>query len=145
MLARAFTSLKSLREATIGNLMSLPDIGPIVAQNIYEFLRIEKNQLMIDELINLGVHWDVGKPPEVEQVLQGEVWVLTGTLSSLTRNDAKARLQALGAKVSGSVSSKTDCVVAGAASGSKLMKAQSLNIKVIQEDELLKLLEQQNV
>ncbi len=145
LLARAFTSLKSLREATIGNLMSLPDIGPIVAQNIYEFLRIEKNQIIIDELINLGVRWDVGKPPEVEQVLQGEVWVLTGTLSSLTRNDAKARLQALGAKVSGSVSSKTDCVVAGAASGSKPIKAQSLNIKVIQEDELLELLEQQNV
>ena len=71
--------------------------------------------------------------------------MLTGTLSKLTRNDARLRLQALGAKVSGSVSSKTDCVVAGDASGSKLIKAKSLNIRIIHEDELLKLLEQRNV
>ena len=145
VLARSFFGLNLLFEATISNLMSVPDIGLIVAQKIYEFLRVEKNQSLINELISLGIHWDIEEPPEVKQVLRGEVWVLTGTLSTLTRNDAKVRLQALGAKVSGSVSSKTDCVVAGDASGSKLIKAKALNIRIIYEAELLKLLEQRNV
>ncbi len=141
VLSRFFVLLDSLREATISKLMSIPDVGPIVAQNIYEFLRVKDNQLLIDELISLGIHWEAEKPSKVNQVLRGQVWVLTGSLSTLTRNDAKVRLQSLGAKVSSSVSSKTACVVAGAAPGSKLTKAKSFNVKVISEEELLKFLD----
>ena len=139
ILARYFGALDPLREATIENLLAIPDIGPVVANNIYEFFREKDNQLLIDDLMELGIHWEIEESSKKNEVLQGEVWVLTGTLLNVTRNDAKLRLQALGAKVSSSVSSKTDCIVAGDSAGSKLMKAQSLNIRVIHEDELLDL------
>ena len=96
---------------------------------------------MVDALIAAGIHWpDIKVAAEDLLILKGQTWVLTGTLTQLNRSDAKAKLQDLGAKVAGSVSKKTDCVVAGDAAGSKLVKAQELGIKVIDEDALIKIL-----
>ena len=100
---------------------------------------------MIERLIACGVHWETEIERELDQVLEGQTCVLTGSLSSLTRNEAKVSLQSLGAKVVGSVSVKTTFVVAGDAAGSKLAKAQALGVKIVNEDELLKLLLKHNV
>ncbi len=100
---------------------------------------------MIERLIACGVHWKIEIERELDQVLEGQTCVLTGSLSSLTRNEAKVSLQSLGAKVAGSVSVKTTFVVAGDAAGSKLAKAQALGVKIVTEDELLKLLSKHNV
>ncbi len=97
---------------------------------------------MIDELLTAGIRWEEEAGAANPEALNGQTYVLTGTLTTLTRGEAKARLLSLGAKVAGSVSAKTTCVVAGDAAGSKLTKAQSLGIDIVSEDELLALLEQ---
>jgi len=138
-----FHDLQPLREASVESLQEVDDVGPIVAEKIAAFFGQKNNQTVIDQLVDAGVCWE----PEVVEALtsrrdlSGETVVLTGTLSKLTRNDAKARLQALGAKVTGSVSSKTSFVVAGDAAGSKLTKAQELGVRVLTEQELIDLLE----
>ena len=138
-----FHDLQPLREASVESLQEVDDVGPIVAAKIAAFFGQKNNQAVIDQLVAAGVCWE----PEVVEALtsrrdlSGETVVLTGTLSKLTRNDAKARLQALGAKVSGSVSSKTSFVVAGDAAGSKLTKAQELGVLVLTEQDLIDLLE----
>ncbi|MEM7365202.1 MAG: NAD-dependent DNA ligase LigA [Pseudomonadota bacterium] len=142
-LALHFHDLQPLREASVESLQEVDDVGPIVAEKIAAFFGQTNNQLVIDQLVEAGVRWE---PEVVEEAassrdLSGETVVLTGTLSTLTRNDAKARLQALGAKVSGSVSSKTSFVVAGDAAGSKLTKAQELGVRVLTEQDLIDLLE----
>ena len=140
-LAAHFGDLPPLRAATREELEFIPDIGPIVAAKIYSFLHQESNSKVIDDLIACGVHWEPVATDQLANKLNGQTWVLTGTLSTLTRNEAKARLQSLGARVSGSVSAKTDCVVAGSAAGSKLVKAEKLGVEVIDEDLLISLLE----
>jgi DNA ligase (NAD+) len=140
-LAGAFGDLDPLMEASEEQLLSVPDIGPVVAGHIHSFFRQEDNLRVIERLRSEGVSWE--PVPVAEQgakPLEGQTFVLTGTLSTMTRNDAKARLQALGAKVAGSVSKNTDYVVAGEAAGSKLTKAQELGVDILDEDALAQLL-----
>jgi DNA ligase (NAD+) len=140
-LAREFGDLDALIEAPEERLESIPDIGPVVAKHIVHFFRQPHNIEVIDKLRNAGLSW-----PRIEktlhQPLQGHTYVLTGSLSGMTRDEAKQRLQALGAKVSGSVSAKTTALIAGEKSGSKLGKAESLGVAVLSEQDLLRLLQQ---
>ena len=143
-LATHFGSLQRIKEADKDTLVDAPDIGPIVAAHIVEFFSEPHNTQIIDELVELGVTWEETEPGggNTSDALAGNTYVLTGTLSTMTRDEAKARLLALGAKVSGSVSAKTTAVVAGEKAGSKLTKAQSLDVEVMDEEALLSLLEE---
>lgn len=139
-LAAHFASLDALRVATVEQLTAVEDVGVVVAQHVAHFFAQPHNLEVIDALIAAGVHWPAIEAPSADaQPLKGQTWVLTGTLNQLNRNDAKAQLQTLGAKVAGSVSKNTDCLVAGEAAGSKLAKAQELGVKVIDEEALLAL------
>ena len=141
-LAQHFGTLEKLKIATTDDLQKVPDIGPIMAKHIVAFFRQAHNLEIIQRLQEIGIHWTENEPPTATtQSLAGKTFVLTGTFSQMTRNEAKARLQALGAKVSGSVSKKTHIVVAGEKAGSKLEKAHALGIKVIDEAALIMLLQ----
>ncbi|RQH07913.1 NAD-dependent DNA ligase LigA [Paraburkholderia dinghuensis] len=145
-LAKHFGSLDPLMIAPIEELLEVNDVGPIVAESIQQFFAEEHNRTVIEQLRAPGkVTWPEGPPaPRAPQgVLAGKTVVLTGTLSTLTRDEAKEMLEAAGAKVAGSVSKKTDYVVAGADAGSKLAKAEELGVPVLDEDGLRKLLEGQ--
>ncbi len=137
-LARHFGKLKNLMDADEARLQQVPDVGPVVAQSIFAFFREKHNVDVIDDLLGEnrgGVSLKESEGEPVENLpLAGKTFVLTGTLS-MSRDDAKERLEALGAKVSGSVSKKTFCVVAGAEAGSKLDKAQELGVTVWNEQE----------
>jgi DNA ligase (NAD+) len=141
-LARYFGSLDRLTSADETSLQKVPDVGPVVAQSITAFLAEPHNLLVIAQLRASGVSWleHDGDQGEILR-LSGKTFVLTGTLPTLTRDEAKAALEALGAKVAGSVSKKTDYVVAGVETGSKLDKARELGVPVIDEQELINLLE----
>ena len=139
-LASHFGDLDPLRKADLEALQRVPDVGPIVAAHIDGFFRQDGNTQIIDSLIASGVHWETVTPSAVPQTLAGQTIVLTGTLTEMSRNDAKQRLTAMGAKVSGSVSAKTTLVIAGDAAGSKLAKAQALGIEVRDEAGLIALL-----
>ncbi|TXG87787.1 MAG: NAD-dependent DNA ligase LigA [Rhodocyclaceae bacterium] len=137
-LARAFGSLDRLLAADEAALTQVPDVGPIVARCIVEFLAEEHNRQVIDELRAAGVQWEEGEPQTaVSGAFAGKTFVLTGTLPSLAREEAKALIEAQGGKVAGSVSKKTDYVVAGAEAGSKLDKALALGVPVLDEAQLL--------
>ncbi|ORU92018.1 MAG: DNA ligase (NAD(+)) LigA [Cycloclasticus sp. symbiont of Bathymodiolus heckerae] len=141
-LARFFGSLEALQLASVEDLEKVPDVGPIVAQHVIAFFELEHNCEVINDLRERGVNWsDTCIEPQGVQVLSDKIFVLTGALSAMTRDQAKAELQALGAKVTGSVSKKTDYLVAGEDSGSKLKKALSLGVTVLAEQDLLELLE----
>ncbi len=138
-LARHFGNLHDLREAGTETLQAIRDIGPVVARHIAGFFAEPHNLEVIDRLINADVHWPQEHPQQRVNVdLAGKIFVLTGTLSSMGRSEARERLLALGARVSSSVSSKTDYVVAGSEAGSKLDKAEKLGITVLGEEEFLK-------
>ncbi len=141
VLARHFGRLQPLMESDEDTLQTIPDIGPIVAANITGFFRQDHNRELITKLQNLGIHWPEETPTHQSQTLAGKTFVLTGTLTTLHRDDAKEKLQALGAKVSGSVSTKTTYVVVGEDPGSKLTKAQELGIPILTEEAFLQLLE----
>ena len=137
-----FRDFDSIRNAELTQLEEVADVGPVVAKNIYGFFRQPHNISVIDELLQAGIRWPLQDiQQEITLPLKGQTFVLTGTLPSLTRDEAKQRLQELGAKVSGSVSGSTDFVVAGEAAGSKLTRAESLGVPVIDEEALLKKLE----
>jgi len=138
-LAVYFKSLNGVIQADEDQLVLVPDIGPIVAANIAHFFNQEINLKVLESLLDSGVVPEF-ETEEITQILEGQTYVLTGTLSQLTRNEAKVKLQAMGAKVSGSVSKNTSCVVAGDAAGSKLSKARELGVQIIDEDGLIKLL-----
>jgi DNA ligase (NAD+) len=138
-LAVHFGDLDLLRGATAEDLQEVPDVGPIVADKISDFFSQTVNQQVVDALVSSGINWPEEKKKVGGETLQGKTYVLTGSLSQMTRSEAKANLQILGAKVSGSVSKNTDCVVAGDAAGSKLAKAQDLNIPIIDEEALVAL------
>ena len=141
-LARQFGDLDGLMAADVDALQSVPDVGPVVAASIVGFFAEAHNREVIAGLRAAGVHWPVGQPVvAAAQPLAGKTLVLTGTLPTLKRDDAKARIEAAGGKVAGSVSKKTDYVVAGEEAGSKLDKARELGVAVIDEAELLKLLD----
>jgi DNA ligase (NAD+) len=139
-LAQAFGDLDTLMRASAEELEAVRDIGPVVAQHIVHFFQQPHNRDVIRRLIKAGVNWPAVKRAR-HQPLQGETYVLTGTLSSMTRDQARQKLQALGATVAGSVSAKTTAVIAGEKAGSKLAKAEELGVRIVSEDELLKLLE----
>ena len=140
-LAREFGRLAALMDATEERLEKVRDIGPVVASHIVQFFRQAHNREVIDRLVAAGICWPDVEPVEHEP-LEGNTYVLTGTLSGITREEAKQKLQALGAKVSGSVSKKTTAVIAGEKAGSKLAKAEALGVKVLSEDDLMELLKQ---
>ncbi|MFC3284432.1 NAD-dependent DNA ligase LigA [Litchfieldella rifensis] len=140
-LARHFGTLAALMDAEVADLEAVNDVGPVVAEHIHTFFQQPHNRDTIDDLIAQGMQWEEEEIGERPQPLNGQTWVLTGTLESMTRDEGKARLQALGAKVSGSVSKKTAGVVAGPGAGSKLTKAEELGVDVLDEDEFLKRLE----
>ncbi|MHA9606457.1 NAD-dependent DNA ligase LigA [Klebsiella pneumoniae] len=142
-LAAHFGTLEALEQASIEELQKVPDVGIVVATHTFNFFAEESNRDVIAQLLAEGVRWPapvVVKAEEIDSPFAGKTVVLTGSLSQLSRDDAKARLVALGAKVAGSVSKKTDLVIAGEAAGSKLAKAQELGIEVIDEAEMMRLL-----
>lgn len=145
VLAEHFGSLEALMEADEETLQQVDDVGPVVARHIRVFFDNDENCEVIRRLREAGVQWPEQAGRKVSDVLAGQSWVLTGTLETMTRDEARARLQALGAKVSGSVSKKTRCVVAGPGAGSKLDKAEELGIEVIDEQALLTLLAEHEV
>ncbi|HGO5290579.1 TPA: NAD-dependent DNA ligase LigA [Photobacterium damselae] len=138
-LAHYFETLEALMTASKEQLIEVPDVGEIVAAHIFNFFREEHNLTVVNDLRDVGIHWpDIEKvADDVELPFEGKTVVLTGSLSQLSRTEAKEALQKLGAKVTGSVSKKTDLVVAGEAAGSKLTKAQELGIEVWDEQQLI--------
>ena len=139
-LANYFLTLKNIQTANIDELQDVADVGEIVAKNIINFFKEDHNLAVVSKL-NEIMFWPAIEQKSVEQQpLKDLIYVITGTLSKMGRSEAKAALQALGAKVSGSVSVKTDYLVAGEKAGSKLTKAQDLGVKVLTEDDLLTLL-----
>ena len=137
-LANHFKTLEALQNADLEALQQVPDVGEVVANRILAFWHEPHNVAVVNDLIQQGVHWDDVEVKEVgENLFKGKTVVLTGTLTQMGRNEAKALLQDMGAKVSGSVSAKTDFVIAGDAAGSKLTKAQELGVTVLTEEEFL--------
>jgi DNA ligase (NAD+) len=140
-LARHFGKLDGIMDASVEELLQVPDVGPIVAESIHAFFQQAHNREVIEQLRACGVHWEEGEPAvQAPKPLSGKTVVLTGTLPTLSRDEAKELLEAAGAKVAGSVSKKTDYVVAGAEAGSKLDKARELGVAVLDEDGLRQLL-----
>ncbi|EJD6475050.1 NAD-dependent DNA ligase LigA [Providencia rettgeri] len=143
-LAAHYTTLEAVMAADEESLKTVQDIGHVVAKHVVNFFREPHNQAVIEDLLTkANIHWPVVKvvnSAEIDSPFAGKTVVLTGSMSILTRDEAKDKLVALGAKVSGSVSKKTDLVIAGEAAGSKLAKANELGIRVIDENELIRLL-----
>ena len=140
-LATHYKTLSAIKEAGIESLKSVSDVGEIVAKHLYYFLRQDHNLEVIEQLITAGVHWpEIEAVDESELLLLDKTFVITGSFEAISRNDIKAALQALGAKVAGSVSKKTNTLVAGTAAGSKLTKATELGIEILDESAVLKLL-----
>jgi len=141
-LARHFGNLDAIMDAGVEALQEAPDVGPVVAESIAGFMREPHNREVIEQLRAAGVRWTEGAPaaPEPAGPFAGKIVVLTGTLAAMTREEAKERIEAGGGKVTGSVSKKTDFVVAGAEAGSKLDRAQELGVAVLDEEGFLKLL-----
>ena len=139
-LAAHYCELSEIQKADVDSLQEVSDVGVIVAQHLVNFFAETHNLQVINELIEVGIHW-----PKIEKIavealpLAGLTYVLTGSLQEMDRTEAKSKLQALGAKVAGSVSAKTSCVVAGEKAGSKLTKAQDLGVDVMNETQLLAL------
>jgi DNA ligase (NAD+) len=142
-LARHFGTLEAIMQADAERLLAVPDVGPVVAQSIVDFFGEAHNIEVVQQLRALGVQWQEHDGVSTEPLpLSGKTFVLTGTLASLGRDEAKSRLEALGAKVAGSVSKKTHYVVAGVEAGSKLEKAQELGVPVLDEQAFLQLLQE---
>ena len=140
-LANHFCSLENIMHATEIQLLEVPDIGPIVAENLMTFFKQEHNIEVVNQLLEVGIHWPKIEQKAVgEQSLLGQTFVITGTLETMGRNDAKTALQNLGAKVAGSVSKKTSHVVIGENAGSKAQKAAGLGINLLDENALIELL-----
>lgn len=143
-LAAHFVKLDALMAADQEALVEVADVGPIMAEHIVHFFSNEANQAVIKELREEGVSWAEAVVEVRSDQLAGQTWVLTGTLETMTRDEAKQKLQALGAKVAGSVSKKTSVVVAGPGAGSKLEKAQSLGVEIMDEAGLIALFDHQD-
>ncbi|MBU3133644.1 NAD-dependent DNA ligase LigA [Clostridium gasigenes] len=134
-LVNTFKSLEGLKNATFDELVAVPEVGDIVAKGVIEFLKEEKVVNTIDELLSLGVNPKYEEKKIISSPFEGKTVVVTGTLKSYSRGEIKSKLEMLGAKVSGSVSKKTDYVVAGEEAGSKLIKANDLGVRVLTEEE----------
>ena len=141
-LARHFGTLDAIMDASVEQLLQVPDVGPVVAQSLHTFFQQPHNREVVEQLRACGVTWPEGAPAErAPQILAGKTVVLTGTLPTLSRDAAKDMLEAAGAKVAGSVSKKTSYVVAGEDAGSKLARAQELGVPVLDEAGMLALLQ----
>ena len=142
-LASYFKTIENIAQASIERLQKVDDVGEIVAKHLYYFFRQEHNQAVVTQLIEAGVHWDeIKEKSDAQLPLKGQTWVITGTLSTMGRSEAKEIIAALGAKVAGSVSAKTTMLVAGEKAGSKLAKAQDLGIDTLDEQGLIDFLKQ---
>jgi DNA ligase (NAD+) len=143
-LASHFGAIDRIMDADAEQLEEVPDVGPVVAESIAAFFRERHNREVVEQLRAAGVHWPEGARAKKAAAgpFAGKIVVLTGTLGSMGRDDAKERIEAAGGKVTGSVSKKTDYVVAGSEAGSKLDRATELGIRVLDENEFLKLLEE---
>jgi DNA ligase (NAD+) len=140
-MARHFGQLDRIMDATEEQLLEVNDVGPIVAQSLRTFFDQPHNREVVEQLRACGVRWEEGEPAaQTPKPLAGKTFVLTGTFPTLSRDQAKDLLEAAGAKVAGSVSKKTDYVVAGVEAGSKLSKAQELGVAVLDEAEMLALI-----
>ncbi|WP_100640242.1 NAD-dependent DNA ligase LigA [Marinobacter salexigens] len=144
-LASHFGTLEAVASADEEALIAVPDVGPIVAGHIRSFFEQPHNRETLDALREAGVKWQDEEVTAGARPLQGQTWVLTGTLSELTRSEAREKLESLGAKVAGSVSKKTSCVVAGEAAGSKLTKAEQLGVQIMNEQALLEMLNESDL
>ena len=142
-LASYFGNLPAIVDASLDELKKVPDVGPVVAQRIRDFLDEEHNLEVMRKLQDAGVHWTDTDPMQVAEdgPLSGKTFVITGTLPGMTRDDAKALIQKEGGKVTGSISSKTSFLLAGEKAGSKLAKAQKLEVEIIDLDGLMRLIE----
>lgn len=138
-LALEFKDLQNLMCANVERLMQVKDIGPVMAQNIYLFFQQKHNNEVIERLLEYGIHWEQVQIAS-NQPLAGQIFVLTGTLTNLSRDDARVQLEHLGATVTNSVSKKTNYVVAGSEAGSKLEKAQALGVQILDEEEFMAML-----
>jgi DNA ligase (NAD+) len=139
LLARAFDNLDRLMSADEEKLLAVEGIGEIIAESVTHYFASPRNRELVQRILHSGVQIEYPVAPSAEP-LKGKTFVLTGTLTGMSRSDAKKKIEALGGKVTGSVSSKTDFVVAGESPGSKLEKARTLGIRVIDEDEFNRLL-----
>lgn len=140
-LANHFGTLLTIQQASFEDLQAVQDVGEVVASRIVRFWQEPHNVAVVEDLIKQGIEWDDVVQKEIaDNPLKGKNVVLTGSLSQLTRDEAKALLQSLGCKVSGSVSSKTDYLIAGEKAGSKLTKAQELNIPILTEQDFIDLM-----
>jgi DNA ligase (NAD+) len=145
-LAQHFGTVESLMEADLETIQRVPDVGPVVASHIQQFFADPLNRKLVADLQSAGVTWPAPvAQPAGEQPLEGLSFVLTGTLTSMSREEAERALRALGAKTSGSVSRKTSYVVAGSDAGSKLRKAGELGVTVLDEPALLLILKEKRV
>lgn len=145
-IANTFGSLSAIKDATIDELMSIKDVGDIIAENVVEFFKNEEVLALLDRLVSLGIEIiSEDNVESVESIFTDKTVVLTGTLENMSRDEATAILERLGAKVTGSVSSKTDFVLAGESAGSKLEKAQKLGIEVISLNDLKNELNRLNI
>jgi DNA ligase (NAD+) len=143
-LAKHFGSLERITSASEEELIEVPDVGPVVAGRVHAFFQEAHNNEIIAALVQAGLQWKAVEAGQGEQPLAGQTWVLTGALG-MPRAKAKNMLESLGAKVSGSVSGKTSVVLAGEAAGSKLKKAQSLGVEVIDEAAFLQLMSEHDI
>lgn len=144
-IASHFGTLEAISRADEESLQSVPDVGPIVAGHVRSFFEQKHNIDTLEALKKAGVQWQEEEVTAGDKPLTGETWVLTGTLSTMTRDQAKAHLEALGAKVAGSVSAKTSCVVAGESAGSKLAKAEKLGVPVLDDQAFIEFLSHHNL
>jgi DNA ligase (NAD+) len=140
-LGRGFPALDELRQASLEELNEIEDVGSVIAQSLVQWFSEKRNQDLIERLRSAGLSFlsSLYRPKAASGPFAGKTFVLTGTLSSLSREQATARIEALGGKVTGSVSKKTDFVVAGEEAGSKLEKARKLGVKIFGEEEFLEL------
>ncbi|MDQ1362729.1 MAG: ligase [Pseudomonadota bacterium] len=139
-LAKHFGSLEKLQDASEEDLQTVPDVGPVVARHVFHFFHEPHNRQIIQRLRTAGIHWPDQQANEQNQSLAGLTFVITGTLTGMTRDEARAALQARGGKVAGSVSAKTSYLVVGDSPGSKAEKAEQLGVKILDEAGLMKLL-----
>lgn len=137
-LALHFQTLEAIQNASLDDLQAVQDVGIVVAEHVFNFFNESHNTEVLEGLLSAGLNWpEIEAPDEADLVLDGKTCVVTGTLSQMSRNDVKALLQQAGAKVAGSVSAKTDFLVAGEKAGSKLAKAQELDVEVWGEERLM--------
>ncbi len=145
-LAQHFLTLEALKAADFEALQEVDDVGAVVAQHIVKFFAEQHNEEVVNQLLECGLSWpEIEAPASGQRPLEGQTFVVTGTLAAMGRSEAKAHLQSLGAKVAGSVSAKTHCLVAGEKAGSKLAKAQDLGVQVMSEADLVELLQKNGI